>query len=232
MPTLKDMQTPGYNGTPCVLTACDTPCRIGARLANGRVISVRLNCIDDTDITETCPVCLDPLFKPITKTLVCNHALHWYCLDSWQRTANFDPEAAGARCPKCRAYIGLSLKEIGVQTLAQDAWEIVIQALGAIHQNVARLDGHPEPSFDEEMLAVLEQLKRAMEQIPDCLEKLDTLRRRFLSNQSDENASILYDALQRTLIIHCFPRGAEHKVNPKYATAINLWMRTLSQDSD
>lgn len=179
---------------------------------------------------ETCPVCLDPLFKPITKTLVCNHALHWYCLDSWQKTANFDPEADGARCPECRAYIGLSMKEIGVQTLKQDAWEIVFQALGAIHQNVARLDGRPEPSFDEEMQAVLEQLTRAKQQIPDCMEKLDALRRRFLLNQSDENSSMLCEALQRILIIHCFPRGAEHTINPNYLTAIDLWIRTLAQD--
>ena len=64
------------------------------------------------------------------------------------------------------------------------------------------------------------------------MEKLDALRRRFLSNQSDENASTLYDALKRILIIHCFPRGAQHKVNPKYAIAIDLWLRTLSQGSD
>lgn len=64
------------------------------------------------------------------------------------------------------------------------------------------------------------------------MEKLDALRRRFLSNQSDENASTLYDALKRILIIHCFPRGAQHKVNPKYTTAIDLWMRTLAPDSE
>ena len=78
------------------------------------------------------------------------------------------------------------------------------------------------------MQAVIQQLTRAKEQIPDCMEKLDALRRRFLSNQSDENASTLYEALKRILIIHCFPRGTEHKVNPKYTTAIDLWMRTLA----
>lgn len=232
MPTLKNMQTPGYNGTACVLTACDTSGRIGARLPSGRTISVRIDCIDDENTSETCSVCHDPLFKPITKTLMCGHALHWYCLESWQKTARFNHEAGGARCPVCRAYIGLSLKEIGVGTLEQDACEIVFQALGAIHQNVARLNGDPEPSFDEEMQAVVEQLERAKKQIPDCMDELDALRLRFLSNQSDENASILCDALKRILIVHCFPCGAERQVNPNYTTAIDLWMRTLVQDSD
>ena len=82
------------------------------------------------------------------------------------------------------------------------------------------------------MQAILQQLTRAKEQIPDCMENLNALRRRFLTKQSEENASTLYDALKRILMIHCFPRGAEHKVNPKYAIAIDLWLRTLSQGSD
>lgn len=225
MPTLKNMKTEGFNGTPCVLIACKSPGRVGARLPDGRTVAVRLDCIEDETTPTTCPVCIDPLFKPITTTLVCGHALHWYCRDEWQKTARFNHEAEGARCPVCRAYVGQPIK--GHSALQQDTRLLVFQALGAIHQNVARLDGRPEPSFDEEMAAIVEQMQRAKEQDPNCMDQLDVLRRHFLSTRTDESQMLLFKALTVTLITHCVPCGAEHTVSPNYTSAIEQWLGTL-----
>ena len=49
---------------------------------------------------------------------------------------------------------------------------MVWAALGAIHQRVAYLDCRPEPSYDEELQTIQEQMFRAEEQNPDGLERM------------------------------------------------------------
>jgi hypothetical protein len=223
MPTLKNMNTPGYNGIPCDLIACESRGRVGVRLSDGRRLAVRLECVEHVKAPPTCPVCLDPLFAPITTTLVCGHALHWYCLSDWRNTAGIDVEAAGARCPQCRAYVGLASGKI----FEQNTTFLVYQALGAIHQNVARLNGYPEPSLEDELKVVVEQMQRVESQHANCLDSLDVLRKRFLNDPSDANGRIFYDAIKRTLVICCFPAGAEDTVSSNYTTAIEQWLGTL-----
>ena len=226
MPTLRRMRTPGYDGTPCELTSCKSRGRVGARLPDGRTVAVKLECVDHEGTPEACPACLEPLFDPISTRLVCGHAMHWYCLDQWRGTAVDDVEAAGARCPVCRAYIGLSSE---LPALEMDAELLVFQALGAIVQTVARLDGRPEPSFDEEMATVVEQMRRARQQCPGWARDLDALRRRYVASPSDANGRALREALQSVLVVHCFPRGAERTASSNCTAAIRQWLDTLSE---
>ena len=223
MPTLKNIQTPGYNGQSCELIRTSSPQRVGALLQDGRSIAVRLECIECDVTTSTCPVCFDLMFEPTIKELSCGHKLHWWCIKKWRTTAGTNHEAAGARCPICRAYVGLA----GERTITKHASEIVLQALGAIHQTVARLDGKPEPSFDNELTTILKQMEAAQRDKPDIIERLETLRAQFCAAPSDQNSELLYTALGRVLVVHCFPSGAEQTVSKNYLPAIKTWLASL-----
>ena len=62
-------------------------------------------------------------------------------MNEWRATAGINFEAAGARCPMCRSYVGLASTTPNANALLdRPAKEIVLLALGAIHQDVARLN--------------------------------------------------------------------------------------------
>ena len=226
MPKLTGMSTPGYNGLACDLVCTKSPNRVGARLPTGRTVAVRLECIECDVTPPSCPVCHDPLFGPTIKQLSCGHEMHWWCIKQWRATANANPEAAGARCPVCRAYVGLSDNQ---PALKKHALEIVFQALGAIHQTVARLDGKPEPSMEDELTAVTTQIDSALGQNPEVLNRFETLRQAYWKKDKS-GAATLYETLECILVMCCcYPCGTETTVSSNYPRAIEIWLSSLLQ---
>ena len=55
------------------------------------------------------------------------------------------------------------------------------------------------------------------------IESLDALRKHLISDPSEANGELFYDALRRVLF-HCVQPSAEHTATSSYATAIDQWL--------
>jgi hypothetical protein len=223
--TLQNMTTESYNGMQGTLVFTKTPQRVGVKLDDiGRLISVRLECVATEVKFPQCSICLEAMPPTTTQTLVCSHTFHRWCVNQWRNTGNADDvEASTKRCPVCRTYTGSSPKPI----LKKTAPEIVLTALGSIHQTVAKLKRLPEPSFEEELEAVITQITQCKlnNQAFQGYEMLQDAVDAFNKRNCEQNCRNLYDALLQCLIMHCFTDPSKH--DDYTLRGIDMWMKSL-----
>ena len=219
MPKLKNMTTPGYNGLSCQFIPTKSPNRVGVKLSNGKKIAVRFECVECEQDPPLCSVCLKPCFPFTTETLSCGHEFHRECMKQWRGTAGYDVEADGARCPECRAYVGLSNENF----MEQHAECMIFQALGAICQVVARLDGKPEPSETEELNVVFTQYNTLMSQAPEAIEKLEAFRKHYLRAKTKVICGRFLTQLKNILCICCVPADGDGD-DSNVSRAIESWL--------
>lgn len=226
--TLTRMRNESYNGMQGRLVFCSTPRRVGVRLDDGSLISVRLECVLTDSTVEQCPICMDPIVETTGNLTSCGHNMHWWCLNEWRATAGRDFESSGARCPVCRSYVGIACmtSNIGQFLSKIPSREIVITALGAIHQDVARLNQDAEPSFDEELTAVMQQMAKfgASGNADNTYSSLRRQIDHYLHSPNELNRKQLVKALSHTLALHCFP--CKQSLVRHYGNAIKNWIRT------
>jgi hypothetical protein len=219
------MRTKAYNGLSGTLVCSSTPWRVGVKLDDGRLISVRMECIVTSDDFPSCSICFQPMLPTTTQRLLCSHTFHWWCAKQWRVSGNLeDIEAPTARCPLCRTYIGQSNESI----LSMTAPEIVTVALGSIHQTVAHLKGLPEPSFEEELQAVSTQVTQCKlnHQAFPSYQILQGKLNAYKADKSSANCEELRDALLGSLVVHCYPDNST-SADDTYAKAISMWMGSL-----
>lgn len=225
--TLARMRNDAYNGMEGQLVVCSTPRRVGVELDNGAKISVRLECVVSDVLFDQCSICMDPLIDGTSKVNSCGHELHWWCMNEWRATAGIDFEAAGARCPMCRSYVGLASTTPNASALLdRPAKEIVLLALGAIHQDIARLNKRREPSFADELAAIMQQMLacEASGQAQRIYSNLQATIDEYKREPTQLKTKRLVDALGCALSVHCFHPGQTS--DEHYPQAIRNWIRT------
>mmetsp|Transcript_33079 Transcript_33079/g.82561 ORF Transcript_33079/g.82561 Transcript_33079/m.82561 type:complete len:153 (+) Transcript_33079:96-554(+) len=148
-------------------------------------------------------------------------------MNDWRATAGIDFEAAGARCPTCRSYVGLvSTTPNANALLDRPAKEIVLLALGAIHQDVARLNKRPEPSFADELTVIMQQMLacEVSGQAQSTYSNLQATIDEYKREPTQFKTNRLVDALTCALTVHCsYPSQASDE---HYPQAIRNWIRT------
>lgn len=223
--TLGGLKAEAYNGMRVTLETVDRPTgdRICVRLPNGRTISVPYSGVDasDLDLPE-CAICAFPCFPGYTSRTACDHLFHTNCIFKWRGTAKNDPEAAGNRCPVCRAYQGPA----GVSRWSDlPGMDLVAMALGAICQIHASQRGLPEPTAGEELAFVMRCLRGAIANRQASYAAVDAamdgLRK---SPQSPEKQRRALEALKIALVVHVF---YDSSVDASYGAAISAWLTTL-----
>lgn len=197
--------------------------RACVRLPCGKAIRVPFHAVIPNKEIDTCSICALPLFPGYCVETACHHVFHTSCISKWRLTAKLNVEAAGTRCPLCRAYQGTTGLFSWKKSTAE---EVVLMALGSICQNYARQNQLPEPSLQDELYFVLTCIQRCKQNgqnnykyIQDCIDAYN--------HSPNPDAQLeLIDALKRILIVHVF---YDSQVDTKYTQAIDAWLVTLGR---
>lgn len=218
---LHGLKTDKYNGVIGEITGSSSD-RIHVKLQTGQKISVKAECVTKD---PKCAICFKSMTMFDSKSLLCKHVMHEHCMNTW-RASNTDVESGAARCPLCRAYVGLYSDE-DLQWTKKDPMEIIYLALGSIHQSYARLKKYPEPSLHEELEHIMRQMSFYLKEYGiGSYDKLRAAIKAFERAPSSTTKKGLFEVLKHLLYLHVFTTTSESDVTAK--EAIDEWMSSLT----